>query len=237
MAWEVAERHRVRFTEGSASVYSGAVFNGLRLWCTTWWHDLGRGGRTFGSECHAHHHRYNRRQLRGCPWRPASCLRAAPPAAQGGGVSGGTLGRRLELGGRSGAGIGQPICLRLPQERRAAEEASGQGDQEAGCQADPCNQGSRRVAGCEVDGPESLQQEGRSTCACLWPTRSTGEAVRIRRRGQHCTARTIGDCSCLGSGTRDAGTKAGADARQGDLRLLGGTQRLRRRPRVAHSAH
>ena len=56
--------------------------------------------------------------------------------------------------------------------------------------------------------------------------RGTAEAVRIRRRSQHCTARTVGGRPCLGPGTRDAGKYEGADARQSDLRLPGGTQTI-----------
>ena len=40
--------------------------------------DLRHGGLKVGSESCAHHHRYTRRQLPRRPWRPASCLRAAP---------------------------------------------------------------------------------------------------------------------------------------------------------------
>ena len=77
------------------------------------WRDgrISGAGVDVGSESYAHHHRYTRRQVRGCPGRPASCLRSAPLAAQTGGVARGTRSDRPGLRRRTGGGIGQPVCF------------------------------------------------------------------------------------------------------------------------------
>ena len=158
---------------------------------------------------------------------PASCLRSAPLAAQTGGVGRGTRSGRPELRRRAGGGVGQSVSFGNRPGRSGVEEAFCQGEEEFGYQAEACNHGSRRVTCVDGNGQESLRQEIRSTCAYPRPAGGISQGAGIRCRSQRCTAGTVGGRPCLGPGTRDAGTYSGADARQGDLRLPGGAQRVR----------
>ena len=146
---------------------------------SAWWDGSQARGSEVGSESCAHHHRYTRRQLRGCPWRPASCLRAAPRDPKGRGVA---WRGRLERRRGSGEGTGNAVRFRWSHGREL-EKGTCERGWPACCQANLRNQGRcRGVAGLEVNGKESRWPERGSGCARRRTTGGTPEAGRGRRR-------------------------------------------------------
>ena len=206
------------------------MFNRLRLWCSAWWDDLGRGGRTLGvsvmritidtredsyeDALGVLRRAYGRHRLP----RKAEESPAVPEAVDL--SSAGAVAQESDNRSASGARRGDAGPRKPPAKATKKTAAKRTPATKAAAESPVSKSTVTRASG---------KKAARRAPAPGRPG-GTAEAVRIRRRSQHCTARTVGGRACLGPGTRDAGTYEGADARQRDLRLPGGTQRLRRLP-------